>query len=118
MSRPVFLADNDFNEHITDGLLRREPTINITRVRDYELQKHPDENILQFAANRGLIVISHDVNTMPATAFARIDAGLPLPGLIMVRQSLPVALVIDNLLLIWSATEAEEWARQVWFLPI
>ena len=25
MSRPRFLADNDLNEHIIDGALRREP---------------------------------------------------------------------------------------------
>ena len=40
-----------------------------------------------------------------------------MAGLFMVRQSDPMGPVID-LVLIWSASEAEEWQGQVWFLPI
>ena len=34
MSRPRFLADNDLNEHIVDGVHRREPAIELMRARD------------------------------------------------------------------------------------
>lgn len=119
MSRPRFLlADHDFNEHIIDGLLRREPAIEITRARDARLHEEPDERVLAFAAERRLLVLSHDVNTMPAGAFARLAAGQPVAGLIMVRQVNPVAGAIEDLMLIWSASEAEERNGQVWFLPI
>ena len=118
MSRPRFLADHDFNEHIIDGLLRREPSAEVTRVRDHGLQEEPDETILQFAADHALLVVSHDVNTMPARAYLRIDAGKNVPGLLMAQQSDPIAPIIESLVLIWSASEAEEWMDQVWFLPI
>jgi len=36
----------------------------------------------------------------------------------MVQQSAPVKRVIDDLLLIWVASEAEEWEGQVRFLPL
>jgi hypothetical protein len=55
---------------------------------------------------------------MPANAFARLAAGLPLLGLLMVRQIQPVGPVIDSLILIWSASEAEEWHNRVAFLPL
>jgi hypothetical protein len=37
---------------------------------------------------------------------------------LMVKQSDPVGMVIDDLLLIWSASEAEEWQNVVGFLPL
>lgn len=118
MSRPQFLADNDLNEQIIRGILRREPLITFTRVREAGLSNAPDAEVLAYASDRGLILVSHDVNTMPAAALARIDRGQPLPGLFMTRQTGPVAPLIDSLVLIWSASEAEEWQGQIVFLPL
>ena len=118
VSRPEFLADHDLNEHIVDGVLRREPSIRWIRVREVGLDKRPDTEILEYAAQEGLIVVSHDVNTMPAPAFTRVEEGLPMAGLLMVHQSDPVGRIIDDLALIWSATTAEEWRDQVCFLPL
>ena len=118
MSRPRFLADNDLNEQIVVGVLRREPPISFTRVRDAGLGGAPDAEVLAFAADRGLILVSHDVNTMPAAALARLSGGQAMPGLFMSRQRGPVAPTIDSLVLIWSASEAEEWRGEILFLPL
>jgi len=118
MSRPRFPADHDLNEHVIDGLSRREPATEFLRARDVGLDGRPDFEVLAYAADHGLIVVSHDVNTMPAEAFTRVAAGLPMAGLLMARQTLQVAAVIDDLVLIWSASEAREWQGQVVFLPI
>jgi len=50
MSRPRFLADQDFNEHIIRGVLRREPVIDLVRLRDVGLERHPGAEILAYAA--------------------------------------------------------------------
>lgn len=118
MSRPRFLADHDLNEHIVDGVLRRDPAVVFARARDVGLAGRPDPEVLEFAAANGFIVVSHDVNTMSKHAFDRLTAGLPLTGLLLVRQTDPVQYAIESLLLIWSASEAEEWAGSVVFLPI
>jgi len=118
MSQPRFLADHDFNEHIVVGVRRREPTIEFSRVRDLGMSDRLDAEILEYADQRGLIVISHDVNTMPAAAYARLMAGKTIAGLLMVQQTSPVGAIIESLLLIWSASEAEEWNNQVCFLPL
>jgi hypothetical protein len=118
MSRPRFLADHDLNEHIVVGVIRREPLVDFIRVRDVGYGARPDAEVLAFAAAEGFIVVSHDVNTMPAAAWNRLDDGEEFGGLLMVRQTEPVGKVIENLLLIWSATDAEEWQGLVEFLPI
>jgi hypothetical protein len=112
------LADHDLNEHIIDGVLRREPSIEFIRTREVGLSGRPDPEVLEYAAAQGLLLVSHDVNTMPAHAFARLAAGQPLAGLLMVRQTRPIGPVMDSLVLIWSASEAEEWRDQVPFLPL
>ena len=47
------------------------------------------------------------------------QTGAPfMRGLFMVRQTEPIGPVIDSLVLIWSASESEEWENQVCFLPL
>jgi hypothetical protein len=118
MSHPRFLADHDLNEQIVTGVLRREPAIEFLRARDVGMDDRSDSEVLDHAATEGLIVVSHDVNTMPANAYGRLAAGLALAGLLMVRQAQPIGSVIDTLVLIWSASEADEWHDQVAFLPL
>jgi hypothetical protein len=118
MSRPRFLADHDLNEHIVTGVLRREPALVWVRARDVGMSERVDAEVLAYAADQGLLAVSHDINTMPDAAYARMRAGQKMSGLLMVQQSDPVGPVIASLVLIWSASEAEEWENCVCFLPL
>jgi predicted nuclease of predicted toxin-antitoxin system len=118
MTRPRFLADHDLNEHIVDGALRREPALEFVRARDVGMDGKPDIEILDYAATEGLIIVSHDVNTMPGQAQSRLVAGKPMVGLLMVRQTQPIGAVIDSMVLIWWASDAEEWHSEIRFLPL
>lgn len=53
-----FLADHDLNEHIVAGIRRREPAIEILRVRDLGLQNCSDAELLDYAHEHQLLVIS------------------------------------------------------------
>lgn len=118
MSRPRFLADQDFNERILRGVLRQEPAIEFLRAREAGVQERSDSEVLAYAATAGWIVLSHDVNTMSAAATARIKAGQAMSGLALVHQLAPFAPVIESIVLIWATTEAEEWRNQIQFLPL
>ena len=118
MSRPRFLADNDLNEAIVVGVRRREPAAEFARLRDLGLATRSDPEVLDFAARESWIVVSHDVNTMREAACTRLAAGLPMHGLLLAQQRTSVSPIIECLLLIWAASEAEEWAGQVEFLPL
>jgi hypothetical protein len=118
MSRPRFLADHDLNEQIVTGVLRREPALACVRARDVGMSERPDAEVLVYAADNGFIVVSHDVNTMPSAAYGRMSSGQKMSGLLMVKQSDPVGAIISCLIVIWSASEAEEWENQVCFLPL
>ena len=118
MSRPRFLADNDLNEYIIAGVLRRVPSAEFVRCREVDLARRPDSEVLEYAARADLIVVSYDVNTMPASAYDRLGSGRVVTGLLVAHQDDPIAPIIDSLVLIWLSTDAEEWQGRVEFLPL
>jgi hypothetical protein len=118
MAHPRFLADHDLNEQIVRGVLRREPQVEFIRARDVAMDQAADQDMLAYAVKRGLVVISHDVSTMPAAATDRIKAGESMAGLLMVAQTTPVREIIDDLCLIWAASDASEWQDRIEYLPL
>jgi uncharacterized protein DUF5615 len=118
MSAVRFLADHDLNEHIVDGVRRREPLVEFRQARDFGLQTRPDTEILDFASRECFLVVSHDVNTMTAAATQRLTEAQRMGGLLMVPQSSSVSDVIDSLVLIWSVSDSEDWRDQIVFLPL
>ena len=73
--------------------------------------------VLRIAAESGRILVSHDRKTMPAHFERFLERG-PSPGVILVSQELDIGSAIEDLLLIWSATDAEEWIGQLGFVPL
>jgi hypothetical protein len=118
MSRPRFLADNDLNDAIVMGFRRREPTAEFARLRDLGLAVCSDPEVLDFAAAENWILVSHDINTMRDAADKRLEAGQLMSGSLLASQRTPVSSIIESLLLIWSASETEEWSGTVEFLPL
>ncbi len=117
MSTPRFLTDHDFNERIVRGVRRREPLIEILKIRQVGDPAWSDDQILEFAAQNGLLVLSHDVNTMTAAALQRIAAGLFMAGVFFAPQTGALGKVIDDIILIWSASNTEDWAGAIEYLP-
>lgn len=100
------------------GLLRRQPDLDILRVQDAGLAGRDDEEVLAWAASEGRILITHDVTTMKQTAYDRIAAGLPMPGVFEISQNVPIGRAIDEILLLVLFSDREEWQGQVRFLPL
>ena len=115
--KPRFRADADFNQKIIAGLRRREPAIDFQTAQQAGVIGRPDPEVLLIAARLGRTVVSHDRRTMPAY-FARFVQTQPCPGLIVVSQELDIGAAIDDLLLIWVASDSEEWQDKIGFAPI
>lgn len=54
---------------------------------------------------------------MPAH-FARCTATAPSPGVVLLREAIPIAAAVEELVLIWSASEAEEWIGRLVWIPL
>lgn len=113
-----FLADENFNNQIVRGVLRQNPSVDIQRVQDVGLSGADDPAVLAWAAQEGRIILTHDVATMIAFAYQRIEAGLSMPGLFEVSRRVPVGLAIEEIILIAECSLEGEWEGQVRFLPL
>ena len=112
-----FAADENFNGDIVRGLLRRNPNLDIVRVQDVGLSGADDPSVLEWAANQGRIVITHDISTLAKHAFDRVAAGQPMPGVFEVRSVAAIGQAIDDLILVAVCSLEGEWEGQVRFLP-
>ncbi len=76
-----------------------------------------DLGVLAIAAQQGRILASHDRKTMPSE-FAEFLANHQSSGVIIVSRRLSIEVVIEELLLIWEASIAEEWVNRITKLPL
>ena len=74
--------------------------------------------MLDWAAQKGRILLTHDVTTMTQYAYERIQAGLPMPGLFEVSRSVPVGRAIEDILLLAECSLDGEWEGQIRYLPL
>ena len=95
-----FLADENFHGKIVTGLRRLMPSIDLVRVQDAGLSGSEDPVILEWAAREGRILLTHDIETIPGFAVARVGAGRPMPGVIEVPQNISCAQAIDEIVAI------------------
>ena len=63
------------------------------------------------------VLVTHDQKTMPSH-FAAFIATATSPGVLIIPQRLPIATAVEDILLIWSTMDAEEWRNTIRFLPL
>ena len=117
-----YQADADLNQAIVTGVLRREPTVDF-QTADFQtalaarLEGVRDSDVLAISAQQGRILVSYDRRTMPLE-FAALITSSQSSGVIIVSRKLSIEVVIEELLLIWTASSAEEWINRIAKLPL
>jgi len=111
-------ADENFNNDIVRGLLRRKSDLNIIRIQDVGLSGADDPTVLEWAAREGRVLLTHDVSTITHYAYERVRAGKPMPGVFEVSRDTPIGVAIEDILLLAEYSLEGEWEGQVRYLPL
>jgi hypothetical protein len=82
------------------------------------LEGLPDRDVLRVAAEAGRILVSQDRRTMPAHFRRFVSGDGTSPGVILLREGMSIAAAIEELLLIWSASDAEDWVNRLIWVPL
>ena len=114
----LLAADENFNSNIVRGLFRRKPDLNIVRIQDVGLSGAGDQTVLEWSAEEGRILLTHDVSTITHYAYERVRAGKPMPGVFEVSRNIPIGVVIEDVFLIVECSLENEWEGQVRYLPL
>jgi hypothetical protein len=113
-----FLADADFNQAIVRGIIRRQPGVDFLSAQAAGLRSLTDPGVLALAGELQRVLVSHDVGTMPAQFNEFRKLGKYSAGVFLVPQRFDVGAAVDELLLLWMATEASEWENPLVWLPL
>jgi len=113
-----FLADASLHNGIVRGCQRREPAMDFLSANDAKLEGVSDPDVLVLAAAQDRILVSHDFQTMPEHFGNFLQARGSSPGVILVPQYLSIGEAIDELVLIWGASDAEEWQNRILRIPL
>jgi hypothetical protein len=111
-------ADENFNNDIVRGVLRRAPAVDIVRVQDAGLSSADDPTILEWAAQAGRVLLTHDVTTMTRYAYDWVREGKPMPGVFEVGRAVPIGVAIEEIVLLAECSLGGEWEGQVRYLPL
>ena len=93
-------ADKNFNNDIVRGLQRRATDLDIVHIQDVGLAAADDPTVLEWAAQEGRVLLTHDVSTITRYAYERVRAGKSIPGVFEVSRNVAIRVAIEDILLV------------------
>ena len=113
-----FLADENFNRIFVHALRKAHPAIDLVVAQEAGLTGSTDEVLLEWAAQHGRVLLSHDYTTLAAKAYERVRRGQRMSGVLLMRDDLPVASVVDEIILRAECSSSAEWEGVVSYLDV
>jgi len=77
-----------------------------------------DRTVLAFAAEQQRVLVTQDIQTVTRFAFERVDAGLPMPGVIEIVPGAGLGAAIEDLALAVESYDLGDLDGQVIFVPL
>jgi hypothetical protein len=118
--RPRFLFDEHLSHAIGEQLRRLQPDIEVLYIGDFGAppKSTPDPDILIWAEQNSFLLITNDHGTMSTHLADHLATGRSCPGIICLKRDPPMSQIIDSLHTIWGASEMEEYANFISYIPI
>lgn len=119
---PRFLADENFEVAIVQGVKRQRPDCIFLTADEAGIRNLPDDLVLRRAQELDLILISHDRRTMYdhfATFLMSLDTDQHTPGVLLVSQErFSFGQIIDFIVEIFDLSDHFEWQDRIVDLPL
>lgn len=114
-----WLTDENFDNDILRGLRRRKAGFDAIRVQDVgEIAGADDTAVLAWAAASRRILLTHDISTMIPAMQVLAPEWSAYIKVLLVPDSLPIGLVIEEILLLDECSEETHWGPGVIYLPL
>jgi len=114
-----FLLDENEPPRLKAALLRLNSTIDVLRVGDPGAPPlgTPDPDLLRYLELSQRAFVTSNRTSVPPYLQAHWASGGHVWGVFYARAGTPVAWLARDLLLVWEASDAEEWIDRVNWLP-
>jgi hypothetical protein len=119
MSSPRFLVDENILGALPKALRQQEPGMDVLCVGEPGAPpcRTLDPDLLLAAESLGRMLISRDRDSMPGHLADHFAAGHHTWGTALLRNGFSLGRYIQEILIIWGASEADEWIDQTMYLP-
>jgi hypothetical protein len=111
-------ADENLNNNIVRGLLRRKSGVDIVRIQDVGLSGASDPVVLAWCAQESRVLLTHDVTTITRYAYERTSRSQKMPGVFGIPRGVPIGQAINDILLLAECSLEDEWKGQIRYLPL
>jgi len=120
MSQVRFLIDESVRLSVVAALLRTEALIDVVRIGQPGAPEFgtPDAELLEFCELTQRLFVSQDRGTLPDHVAKHLAAGRHTCGVMLITSGCSSRKLIEDLVLIWSASDAEEWRDTLYYLPL
>ena len=115
-----FLLDEHIPHAIQSQLLRLDDSIDVLSVGQSSAPPRgtSDPDILFWIERTGYILVTANRRTIPEHIQAHYAAGHRIPGILLLRHGVSIAEIIEQLYLLWAASDAKEYVDKILYLPI
>lgn len=119
MSTPRILCDEDIRRELLAAVGGKEPGLEILAVGqpDAPPKETKDPELLLWAEQQGYTLLTRDKRTMPLHVANHLAAGHHTWGVFIINQDRSWKDILENLILIWSASQAEDWQDRIEWIP-
>ena len=115
-----FLLDEHIPRAIQSQLLRLGVDIDVLAVGQSSAPPRgtSDPDILLWIERTGYILITANRRTIPEHMRAHYAAGHRIPGILLLKRGISMGKVIEQLYLLWAASDAKEYVDKILYLPM
>ena len=120
MTPPRFLLDEHVPHAIQSQLLRLDAEIDVLAVGQplAPPKGTSDSDILAWIEKTGYILVTANRRTIPEHMRTHYAAGHRIPGILLLRRGASMGEIIEQLYLLWAASDAKEYVDKILYLPM
>ncbi|MCB0194661.1 MAG: DUF5615 family PIN-like protein [Anaerolineae bacterium] len=120
MNAVRYLLDEHVDPLYRTELLKREPSMTIWRIGILGAPPKGtlDPDILRWCEENAFILVTNNRKSMPRHLQDHLDEGRHVPGIFELNPKMGVGETIEELLMIWAASQPDEYRDRIIYLPL
>ena len=120
MSTPGFLIDENLPPVIAVQVRQHEPGIRALAIGQPEAPTRgtPDPQLLCWIEEHGYLLVTNNRTSMLGHLRDHLAGGRHIPGILVAPFPLDIGALIQELTLVWGASQPDEYQDQIVYLPL
>jgi hypothetical protein len=119
MSTIKFVCDEDTQRALVACLVGMEPSQEVIAIGQGNAPDKgtQDHDLLLWAEQQGYSLLTRDRSTMPTHIANHLAGGHHTWGVFLLRENQNWQKIAESLILVWAASQAEEWRDRIQWIP-